>query len=215
MILASVLNSDLSSIRSEAGRLHEAGVDAFHFDVMDGVFVDNLSFGLPILSAFRKVTDLPIDVHLMIHDPLRFADRFAEAGADMLSFHLESVSDPQQTIDRIHSHGIPAGIAVSPDTPVSTIYPLLPSLGENDFVLIMTVYPGLGGQAFIGDMLGKIGELQQYKEQNGQHFHIEVDGGINESTCELCREKGVDMFVVGSFITGAADAAAAVKVMKK
>ena len=214
MIFASILNSDLSNIQLEVARLHEAGVDAFHFDVMDGVFVDNISFGLPILSAFRKVTSLPIDVHLMIQDPIQFADRFAEAGADMISFHIESASDPQKTINRIHSCGIAAGIAVSPDTSISKIYPLLSSLGNKDFVLIMTVYPGLGGQAFIEQMLQKINELQQYKIRNGLNFHIEVDGGINQNTCAMCRKKGADLFVVGSFITGSADPIGAVALLR-
>lgn len=182
---------------------------------MDGVFVDNISFELPILSAFRKVTELPIDVHLMIQNPIRFAECFAELGADMLSFHIESASDPQQTIDLIHRCVFPAEIAVSLDTPVIRVYPLLQSLGENNFILIMTVYPGLGGQAFIDEMLLKIEELQRYKEQNGLSFHIEVDGGINQSTCALCRERGADLFVVGSFITGSADPAGAVEMLKK
>jgi len=214
MILASILNSDLSNLQEEVKQLSKSSVDAIHFDVMDGVFVDNISFGIPILSSLRIVTDLPIDVHLMIQRPYRFIKRFAEAGADMISFHIESDSDTQKTIQLIHSLGIPAGVAISPDTPLEIMSPFLPYLSAEDFVLIMTVYPGLGGQTFMDKMLPKIGKLQKYKLENNLSFHIEVDGGINDNTVKLCQEKGADYLVAGSFITGAADPTEAVRRLK-
>ena len=198
----------------ETKKLSESGIDAIHFDVMDGIFVNNISFGLPILSSIRKNTDLPIDVHLMIHQPNKFIERFAEAGANMISFHVESDSDTQKTIQLIHSFGIPAGVAISPDTPIENIFSFLPCLSAEDFILIMTVYPGLGGQTFMNEMLLKIERLQRYKSQNDFSFHIEVDGGINENTAKLCREKGVDYLVAGSYITGAADPEQAIKMLK-
>lgn len=214
MILASILNSNLANIQAETEGLSESGIDAIHFDVMDGIFVDNISFGLPVLSCMRKITDLPIDVHLMIQQPDKFIERFAKAGADMISFHIESESDTQQTINLVHSCGIPVGVAISPDTPIESVYPFLPTLNQEDFVLIMTVYPGLGGQTFINEMLLKIEKLQKYKIQNNLSFHIEVDGGINNNTAKLCRENGVDYLVAGSYITGAFDPTEAVKKLR-
>ena len=194
--------------------INRSSADWLHMDVMDGCFVDNISFGLPVLSSMRKITDLPIDVHLMIQQPYKFIDRFAKAGADMISFHIESDSDTQKTIQLIHSLGIPAGVAISPDTPIESVYPFLSCLDQKDFVLIMTVYPGLGGQAFINKMLLKIEKIQKHKTQNNLTFHIEVDGGINDNTAQLCRENGVDYLVAGSYITGASDPANAVKMLK-
>lgn len=214
MILASILNSGLVNIQAETDRLSRTGIDAIHFDVMDGVFVDNISFGLPVLFSMRKITDLPIDVHLMIQRPDKFIERFAKAGADMISFHIESESDTQQTINLVHSCGLPVGVAILPDTAIESVYPFLPTLNQEDFVLIMTVYPGLGGQAFINEMLLKIEKLKKYKMQNNLSFHIEVDGGINDTTAKLCRENGVDYLVAGSYITGAADPAQSVKMLK-
>lgn len=214
MILASILNSNLANIQAETEGLSESGIDAIHFDVMDGIFVDNISFGLPVLSCMRKITDLPIDVHLMIQQPDKFIECFAKAGADMISFHIESESDTQQTINLVHSCGIPVGVAISPDTPIESVYPFLPTLNQEDFVLIMTVYPGLGGQTFINEMLLKIEKLQKYKIQNNLSFHIEVDGGINNNTAKLCRENGVDYLVAGSYITGAFDPTEAVKKLR-
>lgn len=215
IVLASILNSNLSNIHAETERLAKAGVDAIHFDVMDGIFVDNISFGLPVLSSLRKITDIPIDVHLMIQQPDKFIERFAKAGADMISFHIESESDTQQTINLVHSCGIPVGVAISPDTSIESVYPFLPSLDQDDFVLIMTVYPGLGGQAFMNEMLLKIDRLQKYKMQNTLSFHIEVDGGINDNTAKLCRENGVDYLVAGSYLTGAVNPVEAVRKLKR
>ena len=210
MVLASILNSDLTNLAAVAETVAASGADALHFDVMDGRFVDNISFGLPVLSSLRPRTKLPIDVHLMISEPLRFAERFVQAGADMLSFHIESDSDPAAMLHCIHSLGVPAGIAVSPDTPADAVYPFLPLMQKDDFILMMTVYPGLGGQKFIPSVLPKIRALSDTVSRMGRSVHIEVDGGINAETGMLCRRAGADYLVAGSYVLGSPDPAAAV-----
>lgn len=214
MISASVLNGDLAHLADVAKTVEASGADALHYDVMDGIFVDNLSFGLPVLSTLRPCTRLPIDVHLMITEPLRFAERFVSAGADLLSFHIESDSDAAETVRVIHSLGIPAGVAVSPDTPLDALKPVLPLLQKDDFILLMTVYPGLGGQKFIPRILPKIAELHSILLREQLPVHIEVDGGINAETGRQCREAGADYLVAGSYLLGADDPAAAVRSLR-
>ena len=211
MVLASILNSDLLNLAKVADTVRESGADALHYDVMDGRFVDNISFGLPVLASLRPYTKQPIDVHLMITDPLRFVERFAEAGADMLSFHIESDSDVRETLRCIHACGIPAGIAVSPDTPVSAVYPVLSDLQKDDYILLMTVYPGLGGQKFMPQILPKIRELSEYLQREQLPLHIEVDGGINAETGMQCRRAGADYLVAGSYVLGSQNPAEAVR----
>ena len=210
MVLASILNSDLLNLAKVADTVRESGADALHYDVMDGRFVDNISFGLPVLSSLRPYTKLPIDVHLMIAEPLRFVERFVKAGADLLSFHIESDSDPKETLRCIHACDIPAGIAVSPDTPVSAVYPYLSGMQKDDFILLMTVYPGLGGQKFMPEILPKIRALSAFLSKEQLPLHIEVDGGINAETGMQCRKAGADYLVAGSYVLGSPDPAAAV-----
>lgn len=214
MISASILNGDLAHLAQVAEIVADAGADALHYDVMDGCFVDNLSFGLPVLASLRPCTKLSIDVHLMITEPLRFAERFVKAGADLLSFHIESRSDASETVKAIHSLGIPAGIAVSPDTPTEAVFSLLPLLRQDDFILMMTVYPGLGGQAFIPRVLPKITALSERLRQEQLPVHIQVDGGINAETGRLCRNAGADYLVAGSYLLGAPDPAEAVRSLR-
>lgn len=211
MVLASILNSDLLSLAKVADTVRESGADALHYDVMDGRFVDNISFGLPVLASLRPYTKQPIDVHLMITDPLRFVERFVKAGADMLSFHIESDSDVRETLRCIHACGIPAGIAVSPDTPVSAVYPYLSDMQKDDYILLMTVYPGLGGQKFMPQILTKIRELSEYLQREQLPLHIEVDGGINAETGMQCRRAGADYLVAGSYVLGSQNPAEAVR----
>lgn len=215
MVLASILNSNLLNLSQVADTVAASGADALHYDVMDGRFVDNISFGLPVLSALRHYTRQPIDVHLMISDPLRFVERFAEAGADLLSFHIESDSDPAETLRCIHGCGIAAGIAISPDTPISAVAPYLSQMQKDDFILIMTVYPGLGGQKFMPQTLPKIQTLSEMLRRENLPVHIEVDGGINAETGMLCRQAGADYLVAGSYVLGAEDPAAAVRSLKQ
>ena len=211
MVLASILNSDLLNLAKVADTVRESGADALHYDVMDGRFVDNISFGLPVLASLRPYTKQPIDVHLMITDPLRFVERFVKAGADMLSFHIESDSDVRETLRCIHACGIPAGIAVSPDTPVSAVYPYLSDMQKDDYILLMTVYPGLGGQKFMPQILTKIRELSEYLKREQRPLHIEVDGGINAETGMQCRRAGADYLVAGSYVLGSQNPAEAVR----
>lgn len=211
MVLASILNSDLLNLAKVADTVRESGADALHYDVMDGRFVDNISFGLPVLASLRPYTKQPIDVHLMITDPLRFVERFVKAGADMLSFHIESDSDVRETLRFIHACGIPAGIAVSPDTPVSAVYPYLSDMQKDDYILLMTVYPGLGGQKFMPQILTKIRELSEYLKREQRPLHIEVDGGINAETGMQCRRAGADYLVAGSYVLGSQNPAEAVR----
>ena len=143
-VSASILSADMCNLEAVVRTLETIGTDMLHFDVMDGRFVDNISFGIPVLEAIRKKTDLFLDVHLMISDPLHYAARFAKAGANGITFHLESESDPQKTIDAIHACGIPAGIVIKPNTPAEAVLPYLPSV---EMVLVMTVEPGFGGQS--------------------------------------------------------------------
>lgn len=215
MVLASILNSNLLNLSQVADTVAASGADALHYDVMDGRFVDNISFGLPVLSSLRPYTKQPIDVHLMITDPLRFVERFVKAGADLLSFHIESNSDPIETLRCIHDCGIPAGIVVSPDTPISAVFPYLSKMQKDDFILIMTVYPGLGGQAFMPQMLSKIQTLSELLRREQLPFHIEVDGGINAETGMLVRKAGADYLVAGSYVLGAADPAEAVRSLNR
>ena len=214
MISVSILNGDLAHLAQTAELVAASGADARHYDVMDGRFVDNLSFGLPVLSSLRACTDLTIDTHLMIQDPLHFAERFVKAGADLLSFHIESRSDTAETIREIHSLGIPAGIAVSPDTPVEALFPVLPLLQKDDFILLMTVYPGLGGQQFLTRSVPKIAALSEIIRREQLPVHIEVDGGINAETGAQCRAAGADYLVAGSYLLRSEDPAAAVRSLR-
>lgn len=214
IISASILNGDLAHLADTVQAVARSGADMLHYDVMDGCFVDNLSFGLPVLTSLRPCTKLPIDVHLMIRDPLRFAERFVKAGADMLSFHIESESDPAETLRTVQKAGIPAGIAISPDTPAETLMPLLPLLRAQDFILVMTVHPGLGGQAFLPYVLPKIEQLRKMMQETGCSAHIQVDGGINAETGRQCREAGADYLVAGSYLLRAENPAEAVQSLR-
>ncbi len=214
MISVSILNADLADLKNVAGIVEASGAEALHYDVMDGCFVDNISFGLPVLHALRRCTELPLDVHLMVQEPLRFVDRFVEAGAQYLSFHIESQSDANATISAIHDHGIHAGIALSPQTPIEDVFPLLPLLKDGDFILIMTVNPGWGKQAFMHDMLEKVRVLRKKIDADQLHLHIQVDGGIQAETAALCREAGVDFLVSGSYLMNAPVPAEAVKLLR-
>jgi ribulose-phosphate 3-epimerase len=194
---ASILSADMCHLAAVTEQLEQSGTDMLHFDVMDGIFVENISFGIPVLSAIRKKTNLFLDVHLMITNPLRYVSRFAEAGADGITFHLESLSDPQETIDAIHACGIPAGIVIKPATPAEAV---LPYLSKVEAVLVMTVEPGFGGQSFLWDMLEKVRFLRKAATEQGLQTVIQVDGGINAETAPEAVAAGADNLVVGSYL---------------
>ena len=200
MVSVSILNGDLARLAETAADISASGAEYLHFDVMDGCFVDNISFGLPVLESLDGCTDLPLDVHLMICDPLHYAERFCSAGADILTFHIESDSDAAEVIRTVHQLGVRVGIAVSPATPIEKVYPYLDLLTPEDLVLVMTVVPGLGGQSFMPETVQKIRDLRSELQRRGRSLHIEVDGGINAETGAVCRNAGADILVAGSYL---------------
>lgn len=195
-IAPSLLACDFAILKEEVQRVKDSKADILHFDVMDGQFVPNISIGLPILESLRKVTDMTIDTHLMIENPEQMIDLFCEAGSDMVSVHFEATHHIHRAIQQIKTHNKLAGVVINPGTPVEHLQSVL---ADVDFVLIMTVNPGFGGQAFISSTLDKIAWLDQYRKNNQLNFEIEVDGGINEQTGELCRNHGADILVAGSY----------------
>lgn len=202
-ISPSVLASDFSKLGEESIRMEKAGAHYLHLDVMDGHFVPNISFGAPVIASIRKHTSLVFDVHLMISDPLKYAEDFAKAGADIITFHLESDSDTEQTIEKIRSLGCKVGISLKPKTPASAVFEYLDRL---DMVLVMTVEPGFGGQSFMSDMLPKIEEIKGEINKRKLKVDIQVDGGVDENTISLCSKAGANVFVAGSAIFKAPDA---------
>lgn len=197
MVSASVLSADMLSLKEEIKRMEKSGIEMLHFDVMDGVFVNNITYGLPILEQVRKTTDLILDVHLMITDPLRYVRRFAECGADYISFHIESESDTAETIRAIREAGAKTALAIKPATPAETVFEYLDQL---DMVLVMTVEPGFGGQSFMSDMCDKIVTLRKKLDETGKTTDIQVDGGINEETVCLVAKAGANVIVAGSSV---------------
>lgn len=211
-ISPSILASDFTNLESEISAMKQAGVDMIHVDVMDGHFVPNISIGLPVVSSLRKKTDMVLDVHLMISDPLTYAPQFADAGADFVVFHLESDSQPQAVIDSIKAKGKKVGISIKPKTPAKTVFPYLDQL---DMVLVMTVEPGFGGQKFMADMCPKIAEIRKECERLGVAPMIEVDGGIDCNTVGQTVRAGANVFVAGSALFGKPDYTAAVCALRK
>lgn len=211
LVSASLLGCDLSNLENEIKRAQDAGADWLHFDVMDGIFVPNISFGQPVLKAVKKCASVPIDTHLMIKDPIRYVEEFAKAGSHMITFHIEATREPLMVIDRIRSSGSKAGISVKPGTPVGMIKELVPYV---DMVLIMTVEPGFGGQGFIHETLKKVSMVKALAESAGKKIHIEVDGGINSKTAAECRNAGADVFVSGTYLFNSQDMSKAVASIK-
>lgn len=192
-ILPSMLMCDFADLRGEVQRLEGAGAKVLHLDVMDGHFVPNLTYGMPIIAACRKLTGIPLDVHVMISDPEHYAEAFAKAGADMITFHVEAVKNPERVIEKIKSFGIGAGIALNPATPLGAVENFV---GECDLALVMSVAAGFGGQDFDPVALEKLRTLRTKHPE----LLLEVDGGVNLNTIGACREAGADLFVVGSGI---------------
>lgn len=211
-VSASILGADLANLSSEIKKVEKSGIDMIHFDVMDGVFVPNISFGIPVLNCIKKCTTLLFDVHLMIIDPIKYIKSFAEAGAGIITFHAESESDISKTINLIHSYGIKAGISIKPNTSIDTIIPYLEKL---DMVLIMTVEPGFGGQGFIESTLGKISALREIITERNLSVDIQVDGGINDNSAEIVKKAGANNLVSGSYLFNAKDTKQAVGLLKK
>lgn len=193
----SVLACDLSRLLDEVKSIEAAGADMVHLDVMDGVFVTNISFGLPVISSLRKNTDILFDVHLMIDRPERYIERFIDAGADIVTIHYEACEDPASALRLIRSKGKKAGVSIKPGTSADVVFPLL---DECDLVLVMTVEPGYGGQSFMPEMIEKIKLIKAEIERKNLTVDIQVDGGINAETGRLTREAGATNLVAGSYI---------------
>ena len=207
MIAPSILSADFAKLGKEIKLVEDLGAEYLHFDVMDGHFVSNISFGVPVLKSISKIHNMVNDVHIMISEPRKYIQKFVDAGADIITFHYEACESPEEVadiIELIHECGIKAGLSIKPNTPVEVVKPFLEDL---DLVLVMSVEPGYGGQEFIPESLMKIQYLRYVIDENDFDCLIEVDGGINAETAHMCADVGVDILVAGSYLFGKEDIA--------
>ena len=210
ILAPSILSCDYMNMQRDFAACKEAGCKWLHVDIMDGHFVPNLSFGYSLVQAMRPITDLVLDVHLMITEPIKYAENFCKAGADYLTIHVEADTreNVKKTLELIRSLGVKPGIVVKPKTTAEEIAEFLPMV---DLVLVMTVEPGFGGQKFMADMMPKVKKLREMLDEVNPTCHLEVDGGVDLNTCITCKENGADVLVAGSAYFKAADKAAFVK----
>jgi len=201
-IAPSILSADFANLERDIGRISEA--DYVHVDVMDGLFVPNISIGLPVVKCIRPTTSLPLDVHLMIERPVRYVEAFCDVGADFVTIHVEADSEENTllALDKIHAKGKKAGVVLKPKTPAEAV---LPFLDKCDIVLVMTVEPGFGGQKFMADMMPKLRQIRQWIDERGLACELEVDGGVDPTTCKTVIENGANVLVAGSAVYKAED----------
>jgi len=211
VIAPSILSADFAELSSAAQLMERAGADWLHVDVMDGHFVPNITIGPVVVKSLKKHTKLPLDVHLMITDPMKYAEPFAKAGAWGMTFHLEAVDDPRPVIAEYKRLGVKPGVSIKPKTPASAVLPYLKDL---NVVLVMTVEPGFGGQAFMADMMPKVREVAAYIKKNNLSCKVEVDGGVDPKTAPVCLAAGAEVLVAGNAIFGAPDPVQAVRTLK-
>ena len=212
-IAPSILSADFVNLERDIRALSDHGADFVHVDVMDGIFVPNITIGIPVVAAIRKITDLPLDVHLMIDRPIRYVEQFVKAGADYVTIHIEA-DQPQNTLealDKIHALGCKAGIVLKPKTPAEAA---IPYLEKCDMILVMTVEPGFGGQKFMEDMMPKVKQLREWMDDINPECLIEVDGGVDKNTHTTCKENGAQVLVAGSAYFGAEDKTAFVQLIQ-
>ncbi|WP_274657174.1 ribulose-phosphate 3-epimerase [Streptococcus equinus] len=210
-IAPSILAADYANFASELKRIEETSAEYVHIDIMDGQFVPNITFGADVVASMRKHSKLVFDCHLMVVNPERFVDAFAQAGADIMTIHAESTLHIHGALQKIKKAGMKAGVVINPGTPISAIEPVLSLV---DQVLIMTVNPGFGGQAFIPEMLEKVEKVAKIRDEKGYDFDIEVDGGVDNKTIKACYQAGANVFVAGSYLFKATDLAAQVETLR-
>lgn len=211
-IAPSMLSADFSEMGQALIEVEKAGADLIHLDVMDGVFVPNITFGIKMVKDLRKVTGLPLDCHLMIVDPIRYVEQFAKAGADYITVHYEACSEKtEETLAKIRSAGVKCGLAINPDTSLDLVEKYIPIC---DMLLVMSVFPGFGGQKFISDVLTKCEKARSIIDANGYNCEIEIDGGINAETAAKAKNSGCDILVAGSSVFGSDDYSFAIKQLK-
>lgn len=211
-IAPSILSADFANLERDIRLVDKKGADYIHVDVMDGQFVPNITLGANIVSAIRPVTKLPLDVHLMVQDPERFIEEFAKAGSDIITVHQESTVHIHRAMQMIKNCGVKAGVVINPGTPVSAIEEVLPLA---DLVLIMTVNPGFGGQAFISECLTKVERLNELRKEKGYTYEIEIDGGVDDKTAPLCVQAGADVLVAGSYVYNSPDVGERIKKIRE